>query len=179
MCGGRGQPLRLPHSIQFLREAKSAFRWSPTICCRSLFPWSNRVLLSLNSRNPCSVGGVAIRSSEKCSSWLFSRPAAKYRKRRPKRTASASVVLCAFPFHKDFIHAHAPQPRDRVEVIYARKAPSRLPLVHALRAAQTEVFLQFLHAVPFSSRRRRRFRPVAAASMWKCQEMCSREIPKI
>lgn len=124
-------------------------RWSPTICCRSLFPWSNRVLLSLNSRKPCSVGGVAIRSSEKCSSWLFSRPAAKYKKRRLKRIASASVVLCAFPFHKDFIHAHAPQPRDRVEVIYARKAPSRLPLVHALRAAQkTEVFLQLLHAVP-------------------------------
>ena len=100
-------------------------RWSPTICCRSLFPWSNRVLLSLNSRNPCSVGGVAVRSSEKCSSWLFSRPAAKYRKRRPKRTASASVVLCAFPFYKNFIHAQAPQPRDRIEVIYARKAPSR------------------------------------------------------
>ena len=90
-----------------------------------------------------------IRSSEKCSSWLFSHPAAKYRKRRPKRIASASVVLCAFPFYKNFIHAHAPQPRDRVEVIYARKAPSRLPLVHALRAAQkTEVFLQLLHAVP-------------------------------
>ena len=87
--------------------------------------WSNRVLLSLNSRNPCSVGGVAVRSSEKCSSWLFSRPAAKYRKRRPKRTASASVVLCAFPFYKNFIHAQAPQPRDRIEVIYARKAPSR------------------------------------------------------
>ena len=123
-------------------------RWSPTICCRSLFPWSNRVLLSLNFRKPCSVGGVAIWSSEKCSSWLFSHPASKYKKRRLKRTASASAVLCAFPFYKDFIHAHAPQPRDRVEVIYARKAPSRLPLVHALRAAQTEVFLQLLHAVP-------------------------------
>ncbi len=45
-------------------------------------------------------------------------------------------------------HAHAPQPRDRVEVIYARKAPSRLPLIHVLQAAQTEVFLQLLHAVP-------------------------------
>ena len=94
------------------------------------------------------MGGVAIRSSEKCSSWLFSRPAVKYKKRRLKRTASVSVVLCAFPFYKNFIHAHAPQPRDRIEVIYARKAPSRLPLVHALRAAQTEVFLQLLHAVP-------------------------------
>ena len=106
-------------------------------------------MLSLNSRKPCFVGGAAIRSSEKCSSWLFSRPAAKYRKRRPKRTASASVVLCAFPFNKDFIHAHAPQPRDRIEIINARKAPSRLPLVHALRAAQkTEVFLQLLHLQP-------------------------------
>ena len=85
-------------------------RWSPTICCRSLFPWSNRVLLSLNSRNPCFVEGVAIRLSEKCSSWLFSHPASKYKKRRLKRTASVSVFLCAFPFHKNFIHAHAPQP---------------------------------------------------------------------
>jgi hypothetical protein len=25
LCGGRDQPLRLPHSIQFLRGAKSAF----------------------------------------------------------------------------------------------------------------------------------------------------------
>ena len=94
------------------------------------------------------MGGVAIRSSEKCSSWLFSRPAVKYKKRRLKRTASVSVVLCAFPFYKNFIHAHAPQPRDCIEVVNAWKAPSRLPLVHALRAAQTEVFLQFLHAVP-------------------------------
>ena len=94
------------------------------------------------------MGGVAIWSSERYSSWLFSRPAVKYRKRRPKRFAWVSVFLCAFPFHQNFIHAHAPQPRDCIEVIYARKAPSRLPLIHALRAAQTEVFLQLLHAVP-------------------------------
>ena len=137
MCGGRGQPLRLPHSIQFLRGAKSAFRWSPTICCRSLFPWSNRVLLSLNSRNPCSVGGVAIRSSEKCSSWLFSRPAAKYRKQRPKRTASVSVVLCAFPFYKNFIHAHAPQPRDRIEV-YQRSEGSFPPAIDTRPAGSSD-----------------------------------------
>lgn len=37
-------------------------------------------------------------------------PCCKYRKRRPKRFASVSVFLCAFPFHKNFIHAHAPQP---------------------------------------------------------------------
>ena len=55
--------------------------------------------------------------------------------------------LCASLFHQNVIHADAPELRECIQIIRTRQIHAPLPVVDALRAGESQIFLQLIHTI--------------------------------